>query len=365
MFESIRRFTTRMVNKATYDPKLDEALLKEKQAQSLVRGTFREVLSKAEQNADNAYFEKRVTAVAYTELKTNIQDNYNWLDGNQDATALEITEKIDVFRNAITKILVADKPRQFFSNTLVLFGVTFNLDYTQNKISEEKYKSVKTEIDKERAFVKKNPNETLEQYVARIDAFIEKYPDQESMLRSNKNTAIEIQKSAYAFSLEAPTSKSNAPTPNDLEKKKEQLDKDSKKKELLEAETFNLKRVLWKIVKYSLIAVLVTLLICYILYCGSLAANYSIVRPVEIRILFFFFGMLAWLPVALYFNLYVSGYQRKTLFYNSGAFLLPLFEYDPTKEVKNSLERFIWFPTTPSLERAREDYLRGLEKVIS
>lgn len=365
MFEGLNRFTKRMINKATYDPALDEALLKEKQAKSVVRGAFRDVLAKAEQNAETAYFAKRITAVAYTEIKTTIQDNYKWLDENQEATALEITDKIDTFKNTITKTLVADKPRQFFANTFVLFEVTFNLAYTQNKISEGAYKSVKTEIEKERAFLKKNPNETLEQYMSRIDAFIEKYPEQATALRANKETAIQIQNSANALSLESPISKSGVPTPKELDTMKTKLEKDSKTKEVLEAQTFSVTRVVGKIVTYSLIAILVTLLLCYIVYCGSLMANYSIVRPVGIRILFFIVGIFAFIPVAMYFGLYVSAIKRQELFYNSGAYLIPLYEYDPTKEMKTGFERLVWFPTTSALLRAREDYQRGLEKMIS
>ena len=353
-----------MVNKATYDPELDKALLQEKQAQMAVRKTFRDALAKSEASKDKAYFDKRITSIAYTELTALIKQNYDWLEGNQDATALEISEKIDKFNNDILKLLVADKPRQFFSNTLALYQITFNLLYNQNKISEEVFKKASKSIEKEQAFLQKNPNENLESYTARLDAFMEEYPEQKPLLQQNKETAIQILKSENAVSLDVKPI-TTGPNPKQIAKDKEKVELTTQNKEIAQGNTFDAMRVLTAIVKYSTIAFLVTILLCYIVYCGSLAANYSIVRPVAIRILFFMFGILAWIPVALYFKVYVSAIQRKQLFYNSGSYLIPLFEYDPTKELKSAFERLVWFPTTPALVRAREEYLQGLEKMIS
>lgn len=369
MFEGLSRFTKRLVNKATYDPELDKALLAEKQEQMKERQNFRAELSKAEQIIEKAYLDKQITSIAYTEIKTTIQEDYKWLEANQEATALEIKEKTEKFKNEFSQSIVADKPREYYSNTLALFETTFNLLYAQNKIAESVLTKAKTDIEKENSFLKKNPNENLEVYSARLDAFIEKYNEQKVQLEKDKETASKVQQSAGLITLDAgiqgASKGANVLTAKDLQQSKQRAEVATQNKKVVADSSINIGNVMVNALKYSAYAILGTLAVCYIVYCGSLMANYSIVRPVGIRILFFIFGIFAFIPVAMYFGLWLSAIKRQELFYNSGAYLIPLYEYDPTKEVKTGFERLVWFPTTAALIRAREDYQRGLEKMIS
>ncbi len=367
MFEGLTRFTKRMVNKATYDPALDKALLAEKQEQMKARQVYRAQLTKAEQTIEKTYLDKRITSVAYTEIKTQIQDAYKWLETNQEATALEITEKLERFNNEFARAITADKPRQFFLNTFVLFEVTFNLLYSQNKIAESVLSKAKTDIEKEQNFLKKNPNENLDVYQARIDAFIVNYNNQKVLLEKDKETAIQIQKSEVPISLDASNIVTKAPvglTSKEINATKQKSELTVENKDVAKAQKINWGELLSDIVKYSTYATLGTLFFCFLIFCGTLASNYTIVRPVGIRILFFIFGIFFFYLVGPYFffQKYILG---KELFYNSGAYLLPLYEYDPTKEMKDGFERLVWFPTTKALLRAREDYRVGLEKMIS
>ena len=202
MFEGISRITTRLVNKATYDPELDKALLVEKQEQMKERQNFRAVLSKAEQIIEKAYLDKQITSIAYTLIKTMIQDSYKWLENNQNVTALEIKDKTESFKNEFSKNIVEDKPREYYSNVLVLFEITFNSFYAQNKIADSVLNKAKTDIEKEHSFLKKNPNENLEVYNSRLDAFIEKYSEQKVQLEKDKETASTIQKTAGIITLD-------------------------------------------------------------------------------------------------------------------------------------------------------------------
>ncbi len=367
MFEGLTRLTKRLVNKATYDPELDKALLAEKQEQMKTRQMFRGQLTFAEQIIEKVYLDKRITSIAYTEIKTLIQDSYKWLETNQDATALEITEKIEKFNNDFSRSIVGDKSRQFFLNTLVLFEVTFNLLYSQNKIAESVLSKAKTDIEKEQNFLKKNPNENLEVYEGHLDAFIVKYNEQKVLLEKDKETAIQIQKSEVPITLDASkvaTKASSGLTPKELNATKEKSELTVENKDIAKAQKINWGELITDIIKYSTYATLGTLFFCFVIFCGTLASNYTIVRPLGIRILFFIFGTLFFYLVGPYFffQKYILG---KELFYNSGAYLIPLFEYDPTKEMKDGFERLVWFPTTKALVRAREEYKFGLEKMIS
>jgi hypothetical protein len=367
MFEGLTRFTKRLVNKATYDPELDKALLAEKQEQMKARQIYRSQLTFAEQIIEKTYLDKRITSVAYTEIKTMIQDSYKWLEVNQEATALEITEKLEKFNNDFSRSIIADKPRQFFLNTFVLFEVTFNLLYSQNKISEGDLSKAKTDIEKEQNFLKKNPNENLEVYQARIDAFIVKYDGQKVLLEKDKETAIQIQQAEVPIVLDSKKLVTKSPgvlTAKDIDTTKKKSELTVENKDVAKSQQINWKELVSDIFKYSTYATLGTLFICLIIFCGTLAANYTIVRPVGLRILFFIFGLLFFYIVGPYFFIqrYILG---RELFYNSGAYLLPLYEYDPTKEMKDGFERLVWFPTTNALLRAREEYKQGLEKMIS
>ena len=73
--------------------------------------------------------------------------------------------------------------------------------------------------------------------------------------------------------------------------------------------------------------------------------------------------MIFWIFVGPYFlfQKYILG---KELFYNSGAYLIPLYEYNPKEIQKDGFERLIWFPTTDALLKARSEYQASLEKMI-
>lgn len=87
----------------------------------------------------------------------------------------------------------------------------------------------------------------------------------------------------------------------------------------------------------------------------------AIVRPTSIRILSWLYGFVFFIPVILYTLVqYIMG--NKPYF---GAYLLPLYMYDPTTtEKKSFLQKLVWYQDNPILRQAQDTFNLASQGVI-
>lgn len=334
----IFRTFDRIIAKATYDPELEKQLAEERNQARQAKKKFREGISKLKVDLTAQVEKNTITPEGVTYVKALIKEAESWLSGNPDATADEINDKAIEFMDKLATIYEDDKGRIYHVYFTTLWKTWITSWKALNAISEDKAKEMMKIVDEEQLWYKKHLKETPDTYVERINEMVEKLkpmmgPDFDKDIREKMAKKPE--------------------SPQEVEKAKAEAEKLKKDKEALEKKNFDVKRIAKKATAGVSSAVFWSVLISFALFGASIASNMALVRPTPIRVLCWFYGLIFFIPVILYAAIqYIMG--NKPYF---GAYLIPLYMYDPiTTEKKSFLEKLVWYKDNPVLQQARRTF---------
>lgn len=345
---SLARSFNRMVAKATYDPELEKQLAAEKRKAREARTEFRKNLEEVRKKDGEAIIQYKLTPLGATQSAALFKTTNDWLAANPDATYDEIIDKGQDFLDKLSNIYAEDSNRLFFNNILTT-NTTLLVNFKNtNVISEDQYNKCMEIVNREKKWLEKNPNESLQTYNEKIQkAQLELFD-----ILKDPEIQKRIQEAQKGVKLEDNS--------KDLEEKKRQAEELAKRKEQKEKEEFNLKRLFKKSIAGTLNGFLIALILSFALLGGALAANEAVIRPLPYRILYFFYGFLFFPVVILYFL--VRYFMGKPPYFAS--YLFPLYEYDPTTIKKDSfLQKLIWYKANPIIQHASKTFQEAADSV--
>jgi hypothetical protein len=339
MGASTSRFFEKVGAKLTYDPELEKQLASEKQNARKARTTFQQFLVNAQTKNDTLIKQNKLTPEGATLTAALFKQTNEWLTQNATATEAEITEKQQNVSLELAELYVEDKSRLYYLNVLNFVEATL-VDYqARNKISNEVYEKTKEVLNKEKVWYNQHKSESMQTYKAQVDEIMEKIyaalndPGLAKPLKEGLQKVDSMEDSTEIQELKAAA---------------QQAQRD---KETIEKQTFSPSRVTSRVSKALMISFFVALYIAAGLYGGSMAANDAIVRPTSIRILYFIFGFIFWLPVLIYFGVRTWGGHPPHF-----ATFLPLYEYDPNTEAKTLLTSLFYYTDSPIIRLAKEKF---------
>jgi len=341
-----------MINKATYDPELDQQIAKETAAARDARTAARKAVASATtQNTElvqNAALTPQGSTLALAEF-TEIND---WLESNATAKSVDILDKIQKFKDALVKIYTDDKSRLVFYNWIQFWKVAQSSLATDNKISTDKSASLKSNIDTVANWYTKNPNESIQTYQDKINT-----------VNSTLYTIIaDSQIIAEVKAKEALLKNKDATKV--IAKMKETADQAAVDQAALDEQTFSLTRTAGKAATNLGYAILAAVLVAFGIVAGSTAANDAIARSIPVRILYFVYAFIFSIPVLIYYTV-MYFYYKKSVTYLS--YILPLYEYDPaTTTAKVSFfEKCVWYAHDETVKKAVADFAAAAAAVAA
>jgi hypothetical protein len=343
---SLTRTLNRLVAKATYDPELEKQLAEENKKAREVRANLRNSIN-ALKARDREYIANgTLTSMGATQTTALFKTIDDWLAATPDATSSEVEDKGNELLDKLANIYNQDKDRAFFLNNLKVTDMILTLLKTNNVISEDVYNKSKKIIDDENKWFEKNPNENLQVYKDRIQKMGEEVnkvindPEAFKKLRDAQN-GVKVTDNS-----------------KDLDAQRKKVEEQAKQKEELQKQQFDAKRFFAKISGSFFTAIIIAVIVSVALVGGSLAANEAIVRPLAYRALFFFYGMIFSPFVIIYFMYrYFTGHPPYF-----GAYLFPLYAYDPTVEQKDTfIQRLFWYKSNPIVTHATETFQKAAD----
>jgi hypothetical protein len=331
-----------MINKATYDPELDQQIADEASAARDARTAARKAVAEAtSQNTkliQNAALTPQGSTLALVQF-TQIND---WLDANTTAKSVDILDKIQNFKDALLKIYTDDKARLVFYNWIQFWKVTQTSLATDNKISTDKSTSLKSNIDTIDNWYTKNQNESIQTYQDKINTVNATFY---TIIADSQIIADVKAKEALLKNTDATKT---------IAKMKETADQAALDKAALDEQTFSVSRTAGKAATNLGYAILAAVLVAFGLIAGSTAANDAIARSVSFRIVYFVYAFIFSIPVLIYYTV-MYFYYKKSVTYLS--YILPLYEYDPaTTTAKESFfEKCVWYARDATVAKAVAD----------
>ena len=345
---SLTRSFNRWVSKQTYDPQLEKQLAEEKKKAREERLKFRQSLDQLIQRDNDAIVQGKLTPLGATQSAALFKTMNDWLSATPDATADEIADKGLETIDRLANIYREDNNRLYFYSYLKVTEINLTNLKASNLISEDVQKKCQEIVDRELKWLEKNPTESLIIYKEHLQKAANEIRD---VLKDP-----EIQKRMK----DAQDGVKMEDNSKELDEQKREAERVAKEKEEREKQNFNVGRFAGKVGISIGNAILIALILSLAILGGSLSANMAVVRPLSYRILYFIYGFLFFPVVLIYFLFrYFQGFPPYF-----AAFLIPLYEMDPTSGVNLSfLQRLVYFKTTPVIEEARKSFQAGAEAV--
>ncbi len=331
----------RWANKQTYDPELEKQIAEERKRARESRGKFREGLDSAIAANQDLIKQDKLTTLGASQSAALFKTANDWLSATPDATSEEIEDKAMETTDKLKNIYNEDKNRLYFATYLKTTETILKVQKTNNQISEDVFKKGTEIIDREKKFLDKNPSESLQIYKQHLETA----SDEISKLLNDP----ELQKKMRQSQNEVNSAKNL----QDVEEKQKKLEEDAKAKEELQKREFNISRLFTKIGSGFFWAFWISVVLALGFFGASIASNEAVVRPTSYRILYFIYGFI-FFPVVLLYSLYRT-FQGKPPYF--AALLIPLYEYDPLKEKKDSfLQRLVWFKNNAIIQDAQKTF---------
>lgn len=335
-----------MIAKATYDPELEKQLTVEREQAREAKKKYREGLQQLRTVLANQIKNTMISPEGATLVKALIQDAEKWIKDNPDATSDEIQDKSADYFNQVVQIYEDDKGRIYHIFFTTLWKNWIDFWKSTNIISEDTAKKCMKIIDDEVLWYKKHTNESNETYAQRI------------------LDMVEALKKELPADLEGDIRKKmeNKPsTQDDIDKMKAQAKQEKEDREALEKKNFDTKRIVKKATAGVSSAIFWSVLISFAIFGASIASNMAVIRPVPIRVLCWFYGLIFFIPVILYAAIqYIMG--KKPYF---AAYLIPLYMYDPmTTEKKSFLEKLVWYKDNPIIHDAQSTFQQAAQAAL-
>jgi hypothetical protein len=345
---SLSRSINRFVAKQTYDPELEKQLAAEKQKAREQRTKLRASIDELIRGDNKAILDGKLTPQGATQSAALFKTVNDWLSGTPDATADEIIDKGQELLDKLGTIYREDNNRLYFYAYLKTTETQLTYLKTQNLISEEIFKKTQAIVERELKWLEKNQTESIVTYKAHLDTASKEITD----ILQDPEVVTRMKNAQSGVKMEETT--------KELDAKKEEVQRAADEKEKKEKATFNIGRFFSKITSGVFTSFWIALALALAILGGSLASNMAIVRPLPYRILFFTYGFFFFPLVIIYFIIrYFQGFPPYF-----ASYLIPLYEYDPLKETRDSfLQKLLYFKTNPVLEEARNTFQAAADSV--
>ena len=304
MGATISKTSDRILGKLTYDPEYEKASATSKKEARAVRTDFLEAIRVEKKRLLDQIKDNQLTPIGSTLITAALQEISTYLDTNKDASSDELLDKKVEISEKIEQLYQDDQPRNYFTSILSTFTSQAELAHTSNRIDDDIYKKVKDAISLEDLYYKNNQNESMQTYKSHVDELQGKFTD---ILKAGSSAA------------------SNKKSADELKAK---VDAAKKEKGDLAKKSFSVNRIGSKILDSIVTPLIITLIILFGIFAGSLLSNQAIARPVELRTLFFIFGILFSIPVYIYFLIQVL--RGRSIYI--GALLFPYYSYPDFKK---------------------------------
>lgn len=341
----IFRTIDRMIAKATYDPELEKQLAEERKQAREARTKYRDGVNNLRTILSAQVKENKITPEGATLVKSLIQEAEKWLTDNPDVSADEIADKSAEYFNKVIEIYEDDKGRIYHLYFTTLWTTWISVWKANNMINEETSKKAQKIIDEEKVWYKKHLKESTDTYVQRINSMVESLKE---VLPPDMNKNVQEKM------------KEKPETQEEIDKLKAQAEQAKRDREAAERRKFNPARIVTKTVSGLTTGLIIAVVLAFALLGASIASNEAIVRPVSIRVVSWIYGFIFFIPVILYAA--VKYFYGKPPYF--GAYLIPLYMYDPTTtEKKSFIEKLVWYKDDSVLRHAMRTFQEAAEAV--
>jgi len=283
-----------------------------------IRQAYFSYITAATANIINAVKANTLTPETSSQISTLLTKDKTWLDSNPDLDAGDITTRYDSLINAVQNLILTDKPKIEFRNTILIYRALFTNQKQSGQLTQEQFDNFDRELKAEDEWYKKNIFTATE-----LD-FINETQKMNDTLKEGGIKAKDLA-----------TAKEDSKKPTE-EVKKQLTEKELEEKKQQEL-TMNVQKgasiIGWTALKVFLWLLLVVLCIL----SGSFLANLSIGRPPAYRILYFFYGLL---PHLMPFVLLYTMYNRITKGPVSMYAILPV----SIEPATTRFGKYLWYP---------------------
>lgn len=334
-----------MIAKATYDPELEKQLAEERNQAREAKKKFREGIQRLKNDLTKLVQENKITPEGVTLIKSLIKETETWFTSNPDATADEINDKSIEFMDKLVTIYEDDKGRIYHLFFTTLWKTWISTWKANKLISDERAKKMEDIVKEEEVWYKKHLKESPDTYIERINEMVAKLkevmgPDFEKEIQDKMSKKPESQ--------------------NEIDRLKAEAEQAKRDREAIERKKFNPARIVTKTLSGLTTGLIVAVILTLALFGASIASNEAIVRPVSIRIVSWIYGFIFFLPVILYAA--VKYFYGKPPYF--GAYLIPLYMYDPkVTEKKSFIEKLVWYQDNAVLRQAMRTFQEASEVV--
>ena len=342
---SLSRSFNRWANKQTYDPELEKQLAEERKKAREARTQFRESLDEMMKKDRDLIVQDKLTPLGASQSAALFKTMNDWLAATPEATAVEIEDRSMETKDKLANIYREDNNRIYFYSFLKFSDIGLKNAKQNNMIDEDTYKKCYAILEREQKFLEKNPSESMQTYKEHLEK-----ATQEVMKLLNDPETQRLIKNAQ-------NKVKNAKSADDLSKTQEKLESDIQAKEELKKREFNMSRLLSKVGAGFLTAFWISLALALAFFGASIASNQAVVRPISYRWLYFIYGFI-FFPVVLTYAIFRTVQGKPPYF---AAYLIPLYEYNPLKEKKDSfLQRLVWFKSNAVIDEAQKTFQNAL-----
>jgi len=283
-----------------------------------VRQGYYSYISGATANIVNAVKANTLTPETSTQISTLLTKDKSWLDSNPDLDANDLTTRYDMLLNSVQNLILTDKPKIEFRNTLLIYQSLFKANLQNKSITQEQYDNLDRELKTENEWYTKNVLTATE-----LD-FVNETQKMNDKLKEGGIKATDVA-----------NAKKDSTKPTE-EVKHELTQKEIQEKKQQEV-TMNVKKGLGIIGSTALKVFVYLLLIVLCILSGSFVANIAIGRPPAYRILFFIYGMLPQLmPFVILYTLYRRITNGPIAMYS----ILPV----SIEPATTRLGKYLWYP---------------------
>ena len=340
---------SRIVDNATYNPDVQRQKAADQKEGAKVRDEYRNILTNFQKELQKAMVAGEITPEGGTLLQGVIDTETSWLKNNPNALADTIYAEIQIYNDALSAQVSADRIRIVFFNSLKLWTYILLQLQNQNLVSEDKAGKFQKVLDQNQVWYTKNlnsPLETLQEQIATI------VTSAESIL--NEPAAIQkIQTEAQASATKSSGNLDKLIA--DAAAAKAERDKEN-------ASKFSGDRVKQKVWDQTMSGIQTMLYVVIGLYTGSLVANDSLVRPLSIRIIYFIYAALLWFVVLPYY-IYRSFTHYPPFM---GSYLFPLYSYEPGEVSKESFfEMLVWYKNVAPIQKAKDEWQAAADTMLA
>lgn len=338
MGATISKTSDRILGKLTYDPEYEKASAASKKEARAVRTDFLEAIRVEKKRLLDQIKDNQLTPIGSTRITAALQEISTYLDTNKDASSDELLDKKVEISEKIEQLYQDDQPRNYFTSILSTFTSQAELAHTSNRIDDDIYKKVKDAILLEDLYYKNNQNESMQTYKSHVDELQGKFTD---ILKAGSSAA------------------SNKKSADELKAK---VDAAKKEKGDLAKKSFSVNRIGSKILDSIVTPLIISVIIVFGIFAGSLLSNQAIARPVELRTLFFIFGILFSIPVYMYFLIQVL--RGRSIYI--GALLFPYYSYPDFKKIDEItiIDTLFGYRDDYRVKQALTDFLEAAKKTV-